>query len=547
MSAAIEVAERALLGILLLEAENTGFVDRIRARVPAGDFFGIEARVLRLAIDSIREKGLTADLSNLRAHLQAEGTHEAAGGVEHLSEILEAGSEPGNVEYFVHLVREHAERRRAVEEERSIRDGLASGTLQLPEAIARFQKLAGAPGTNGREPFPGPMGMQELLAVEDPEESWLVPGFLPTAANILLVAYPKSYKTFFLLSLFVSLASGRSFLGAFPPAGRFRVGLILMEDQAHRVRRRIERICQADGINPRSLDGWLYLWFRPPLRLDDPRVMAELAARVEEKDLHAVALDSYGYASHGDSNNADEVAPQLQGLSALRDASPGLSVGLVHHARKSQVGGGERLTDKIRNSSHFGAWYDCGLLLERKDEQSPVAVRVELRDLPAPEPFSFTVEDEFPGALGSTPHGYLRIRKTDRMPDQVEREAAAAKVVPFVREFLAENPGCSKREMRDGVGGRAQDVDRAFRLLVDAGEARQDEPEKRGMKSPCWLLSGTASNRVRGASRTHSGGSATPVSPLPEGEGHGTHSGGASSPPSSGHGSNRGLNGGAQA
>ena len=42
-----------------------------------------------------------------------------------------------------------------------------------------------------------------------------------------------------------------------------------------------------------------------------------------------------------------------------------------------------------------------------------------------------------------------------------------------MRDFVATNDGCSKRALREGVKARGEDVDRAWKELVRAGEATE--------------------------------------------------------------------------
>jgi len=321
--------------------------------------------------------------------------------------------------------------------------------------------------------LPAPIGVGDLLDLEEPDEEWLVEGILPLGGNVLIAGYPKTYKTMVLLELGVALASGTPFLGRFTVPERRRAGIVLMEDVAHRAKRRLVRLGQARGIELGRLDGWLYLWSRPPLRLDDETV-EELGQYAGELDLDLLAVDSWSYVAGGDSNSADEVTPQLLALSRCREQRPGLTVELTHHARKDPgLGVGQRLTDTIRNSSAFGAWYDAGLLLGRKDERSPVTVRTELRDYTAPEPFSFVVEDEEPAGEGNARStGWLRLRVSGHRPEVLERIEAARRLVPAVREFLREHPdGVSRTKLRGGITGTNTDIEAAFEVLVDQGEA----------------------------------------------------------------------------
>ncbi|MDP2959268.1 MAG: AAA family ATPase, partial [Longimicrobiales bacterium] len=275
--------------------------------------------------------------------------------------------------------------------------------------------------------------------------------------------------------LALALATGTPFLGRFAVPGHRRVGLVLMEDAAFRVRRRIERILGGLGLSMADVEGRLFLWFRPPLRLTDQTVV-ELGDYAAELDLDFLGVDSWAYVASGDSNSADEVTPQLQALSALKTRRPGLTVGLAHHAAKGrdEAGTEMRLTDIIRNSGAFGAWYDVGVVLSRRNETSPVTVRMEMRDQPAPDPFAFTVEDEYAASPQNNlrSSGWLRLEASDEAPQTLERRVAAERLVPAVREFLRDQDGwVSGNKLREGVGGRAQDVDAALNLLVKAGNA----------------------------------------------------------------------------
>ncbi len=340
--------------------------------------------------------------------------------------------------------------------------------------------------------LPPPIGVAELLAVEEPEEAFLIESPDPVDANILQAGYPKTYKTLLLLEKLVALASGTRFLGRFEVPERRRVGAVLMEDRDHRVRRRYERICRGRGIDPQELDGWLHLWFRPPLRFSD-RTVDELGDYAAELELDFLAVDNWSYVATGDSDDSDVVTPQLNAFSGIRAKAKGIALQLTHHARKDPgQGGGQRLTDLIRNSSAFGAWYDMGAVLGRKDETSPVTVRVELRDEVSPDPFAFTVEDEDPAG----PHnsfrsgGWLRLRVSDHRPELVERMAGAEKMAPAVLEYLALHPGSSKRSLRDGIKGHNPDIVAALELLHSRGEVVIQTPEKRGQASRISLAGG---------------------------------------------------------
>lgn len=338
--------------------------------------------------------------------------------------------------------------------------------------------------------IPGPWTLAGLREMPDPEERWLVESLFPENANILWAGYPKTYKTMLLQELAVALATETPFLGRFRVPERRRVGMILMEDARHRVRRRLERIAGARGLSLWEMEG-IFTWFRPPLRLSSAADMEELADHIEERGIQYLHIDSWAYVATGNSNDADDVTPQLQALGALRDRFEGLSVGLTHHARKTtQDRNGDRLTDLIRNSSAFGAWYDVGMVLARSNELSPVSVRAELRDWPSPEPFAFQVEDQRPAGPDQGPHpgGWLRLHALDAPPAVVERAAKAARFREPVIAFLRENPDCSKNALKLGIEGDVVLVEAAFEELIAEGKAVYHAPEKNGQAGRCRLL-----------------------------------------------------------
>ena len=303
----------------------------------------------------------------------------------------------------------------------------------------------------------------------------------------------------FVLDLAVSLATATPFLGRFRVPVRRRAGLVLMEDRKWSVKRRLERLCLSRGVALADLEGWLHHWIRPPLRFNDQTVR-ELGDYAAELELDFLGVDSWAYVGVGDHNDAAEVTPQLQAFGAIHERRPGISLELTHHARKEKTPGqlsDQRLTDIIRNSSAFGAWYDAGLVLTRRDEtESHVTVRAEFRDYLEPAPFAFEVKDEYPASEQNNyrSSGWLRLLASNGTRQTFDRQAAIAKLVPAVREVLAKHTEdlsktTLRKEVRKKMKGRDSDIDAAFEELEKAGEAEHEKPEGPGKKGCYRLLS----------------------------------------------------------
>lgn len=483
-------AERAALGACLLDDEARA--DVLRILRPA-DFYRIGHQEIAAAIVALHDRGVRPDVVLLRDELVRTKRLDAAGGEEVLHELATVPT-AANAEHYARIVRDRAGFREAASRHRRgyqaamSPNGVSFAEYANTEAND-FRDLAERAtdteaGPGGRR-LPAPLGILDLLEVEEPEHDWLFEGLISAGGNVLCAAYPKSFKTMFLLLVAVCLAAGKPLFGMFPAPVRRRSGLILMEDQAHRIRHRLARLCQGLGIALRDLDGWLHLWFRPKIQLLDKPLMAELGAYARDLDLDLLAIDSWSYVAEGDSNSSDDVGPQLQAFGDLRDHRPGLTTWLTHHAKKTagQDTSELRIADIVRNSIHFSAWYETGVLLERKAEDSNlVTIRTDLRDGAPPPALAVDVLDEFPADPPERPRssGWLRMSAVAGDALTAVRNEAGKRLAPTVLDFIRENPGCSKRAVRGGVKGGNSDIDSALAHLKTSGEITVYEPVQKG-------------------------------------------------------------------
>lgn len=409
-------AELAVLGGMLIDGDAA-----VRAveLVDEGMFFREGNRRAFRAMRRLLERRSVIDPVTLAEELRGAGDLEAVGGLQFIASVLDAVPTAAGIDNHAQIVQEKAAERRYQLAARLSADHPRDEAL-LSAADQAREALRDVLGRAGRRPgLPAPLSWREVQEMPEPEHVWFADGILPASANTLFAAYPKSHKTNLLLGLSVGLALGEPALGRFNVPQRRRVGLVLMEGAAHQLRRRIARICKGHGRDPADLDGWLFIWFRPRLKFADARAMRALAHYVRESALDVIGVDCWAPVATGNSNDADDVSPQLDAFADLRSTSgnSALSVILIHHARKTQGsgGGGEgRITDLIRGSGGFGAWYDVGLALTRASEVSPrVTVRMESRDFPHLAPFAFEVLDEYAGSEAEPPSGWMRVQAFD--------------------------------------------------------------------------------------------------------------------------------------
>jgi hypothetical protein len=156
-------------------------------------------------------------------------------------------------------------------------------------------------------------------------------------------------------------------------AGSCRRLLYVAEDAYPIVRRRLESIAAAAGVDLRNLD--IQVITAPTLRLALPAdrlALQDAVARLQPRFLRLHRIDA---------NASGEVAPLLAYLRELQ-RQHSLAVLVVHHAKKDA--GNVRAGQALRGSSEFHAWGDSNLYLRR--EGDTLTLTVEHRAAPALKP-----------------------------------------------------------------------------------------------------------------------------------------------------------------
>ncbi len=220
---------------------------------------------------------------------------------------------------------------------------------------------------------PLPVEQAYRLADRPDEQRWLVEGLWAEEAVGIIGGEPKCCKSFLALDLAVSVAAGARCLRRFAVAKPGRVLLYAAEDALHIVRRRLDGICAAAGVDLANLD--VQVITAPSLRLDldaDRVSLEETVARLKPRLL---VLDPFVRLHRIDENLSGEVAPLLAYLRELQRRH-GLAVILVHHARKGA--GNMRAGQALRGSSELHAWGDSNLYL-RRDADDRLTLSVEHR------------------------------------------------------------------------------------------------------------------------------------------------------------------------
>lgn len=214
-----------------------------------------------------------------------------------------------------------------------------------------------------------PVQAAHEIAAEVHAQRWLIEGLWAEEAVGIVGGEPKCCKSFLALDMAVSVASGTLCLRRFPVARRGRVLLFPAEDALHIVRRRLDGICAAAGVELSCLD--LHVITAPSIRLDLEEDRCRLQETVAALRPQLLVLDPFVRLHRVDENVSGAVAPLLAFLRDLQRQYQ-VSVAVVHHARKGA--GKARAGQALRGSSEFHAWGDSNLYMRRLGEQLSLSI-----------------------------------------------------------------------------------------------------------------------------------------------------------------------------
>jgi hypothetical protein len=208
----------------------------------------------------------------------------------------------------------------------------------------------------------------DLLATDLTPPRMLVTDLWEASTFGVIAAAQKSFKSFFVLDLLLSIATGADCLGhpGFVVPERQRVVLWLEEGNRWELQRRVQRWCEARRVDPRELAGWMRFIHGQRLRVGDDTAMDALRAAIDEYQPALVVCDTLAAASVGlDENKQQDMNIIVDGLKALTDLFQIATI-YVHHFNKL----GQHGFAAWRGSGVLAAAAESWVTIERKNLQT---------------------------------------------------------------------------------------------------------------------------------------------------------------------------------
>ena len=306
-----------------------------------------------------------------------------------------------------------------------------------------------------------PITASELLATTDTNIDWVVKDILPAGCCGFVAADPRGYKTFLLIALGIAIAAKAPFAGRFDVPKPRRVLGIFAEDSREGLARRLLMLFEGMGLEEGDLADRFHFVIRPQFSLDSDEHMAELEQLIKHGEYDVVFIDPFAEVFTGSENDKGEVAAALSKVKAIRDRT-GASVLIAHHLRKpSESDRGAATPARIRGSGYLVGWAEVVMLLN--PNEGGIKVDVTLKEAAAPDPFVLTRVE----SGDSLAFVYADAAEEAKRQDDSLRRS--------IIDYVAANPGTSKRQIRDSVGrARARNA-RTLAALVNDGIIRMEK------------------------------------------------------------------------
>jgi AAA domain/DnaB-like helicase N terminal domain len=442
-------AEESVLGAMLVAEPALTRV--ISQGLLAGDFYLDRHRILFAAIVAMHSAGKPVDELSVANELAHRGQLEEAGGKHYVSELAAKVPAAGNAAHYAEIVQEHATLRRLLGAGQEIQESIHNRNGAGPDELhRRAAELLAAVTPAAQEPdWLADAG--ELLAQPDPGPMpFLIDRLLLEGAIAALVGAYKRGKTWLLLDMAISVASGRPLFGEFE-ATQGPVVLIVEESGERALHHRLAMLTRGRAVAGAELREHLHYAANRRVRLDDPAWRGRLIATVERLEPKLLILDPLvRVKGNADENSQAEMAPVLDFLRDLREAGGG-AVLFSHHTGHDNRG-------RMRGTSDLEGYWESKLVLNAEEGSALVDLRAQHREAEdSPQLRYRRVSDDLTDSLRLV----LVEEAADAEQDALEELLSAVRF----------KPGRSCNELAKAVGKRRQDTASRLKKLEEAGDA----------------------------------------------------------------------------
>lgn len=299
--------------------------------------------------------------------------------------------------------------------------------------------------------------------------NWTIHDWLPEATIAFVVSPPGTFKTWLLLDMAISLATGSPFLGRYPVATESPqpVLLIQQEDFHGQTAERFAAIAmqRLNLREPReegeggdtfqvSSPPYIQIYVHPDrlLHFDDPKILADLRNVIISHGIKAVIIDPLYSAASTDEYMAKS-AEQMFALKRIRDET-GCSFIIAHHTKKRADPNAAR--EDSWGSQFLNAFIETGIQI-RPAPEDPTRIQLTRHFKTRPNIEQITLEFK----IRTTPPYTYSVKEIGIPASQREED---------IVEWLREAGPHTKTEIATATHLNRSTVSRRVDALVAEGE-----------------------------------------------------------------------------
>lgn len=301
--------------------------------------------------------------------------------------------------------------------------------------------------------------------------SWLVDDWMPESSIVFLVSPPESYKTWILLDLAVSVASGAPFLGQFEVFDKGPTLIIQQEDSHSGLTDRLALIVEQKlGANavlngdewqiPSMPDLPIYVHPSRMLRFDNKKVVEELEKQIEVLRPKVIMIDPLYSTTASTDNYMGDLANQMMVLKTWRDKY-GCSFLIAHHSKKN-LDPDSTAREDLWGSQFLNAFLEAGWQVRRNPKLAPneIVVRRHSKVMGNQKQIAlkFDISTKYPMKYEVTTRGYEPAQAEQRQPAQAE-----------LLDIIKNKGAVSQADIATETGKSTSTVSRQMRQLEAAG------------------------------------------------------------------------------
>jgi hypothetical protein len=376
--------EKGALGCILLEGEQVsgGGIEKL-GQLVASDFHDLRNRSIFSVLVKLQNKG--DQLSTINVIKKLDGEVETP----YVANLANETSSQWQFPEHLREIKEASARRklrvigqRTVERSSDMKQPVDGVLTDLQEEV---QKAANFSGSG----LPEIENIMDFMARDIPKPPELIKGLLHQGSKMLISGGSKSFKTWTLFDLSLSVASGTPFLGL--PTTQAKVLFLNLELQDPFSQERSKEVFRAKGLSEvrnmeiLNLRGHVY---------DIKKLRQQVMPRLLKGDIGLVIIDPiYKIYGDRDENSVSDIASLMYELECICREGKCAIVFAAHQTKGNQSG--KESIDRISGSGAFARDVDSGLIFTaHSDEWCYTADASILRNFPPLKPF--VVRWEYP-------------------------------------------------------------------------------------------------------------------------------------------------------